>query len=83
MKQFRYVEDTEDWLAPMDYEGFWYAVEPYELALPDKAHCDQQIRDGEAERGVILSVIKDMAQRDLSDRLGLGRRETTPWLQAV
>ena len=41
MKKFRYIDDVKDWLEPMDYQGFWVVVEPYDLVLQTRDHCDQ------------------------------------------
>ena len=83
MKKFRDIDDVRDWLEPMDYTGFWYAIEPYGLMLQPRGHCDQQIADGEAEKETVLAVLKAMARIELTEKLGLKWREEAPWLKLV
>lgn len=83
MQRFRYIDDIEDWLAPMDYEGFWYAVAPYNLILQPRAHCDDQIARGLVDEATVLDVVKHMARMELTKRHGLKWREVTPWLRVV
>jgi hypothetical protein len=81
MAQFTYIDDVEDWLAPMDYDGFWYAVAPYNLVLQDKDHCDRQIEEGIVEQALVLDVLKSMARIELTQILKLHRKMPTPWVQ--
>ncbi len=83
MPIFKHIEDVEEWLEPMDYPGFWYAVQPYDLTLQPRCHCDQQIKDGEADPAVVLEVLKHMARLELTKRLELSRRPTKAGLYAV
>lgn len=83
MKKFKYVEDIDDWLEPMDYQGFWFAVAPYDLVLQTREHCDREIAADNSEAEIILKVLKHMAQMELRQKLGLKRREVTPWLKLV
>lgn len=83
MREFKTINDIEDWLEPMDYQGFWTAIAPYGLLLPPKHHCDQQIRDGEAEEALVLDGVKYLARLELTKRLNLEWKQSTPWLKLV
>jgi len=83
MKKFKYVEDVEEWLAPMDYQTFWFVIAPYDLVLQTREHCDREIAEDNAEADIVLEVLKHMAQMELREKLGLKRREVTPWLKLV
>ena len=83
MRTFRYVQDIDNWLAPMDYAGLWAAIAPYELVLQPRAHCDSQIAGGHAEQETVLEVLKYLARLEMTDRLNLERRPVTPWLKLV
>lgn len=83
MKKFRYTNDIEDWLAPMDYKAFWFVIEPYGLLLQPRDHCDQQIADGLVDEETVLHVLKHMARTELTQRMGIVRRPITPWLKLV
>lgn len=83
MEKFKYIEDVDDWLEPMDYQGFWFAIESYELVLQPRDHCDCQIADGEIDEATVLDVLKYMARLELTNRLGLKHRMPTPWLKLV
>lgn len=83
MKKFRYIEEIDDWLEPMDYQGFWVAIGPYDLALQRREHCDSQIANGEIDHETMLEVLKYMARLELTKELSLERRPVTPWLQLV
>ena len=83
MNNFKYVEDVEDWLKPMDYQGFWVAVAPYNLVLQRREHCDNQIANGEIDLETVIYVLKHMAQTEISQNLGLERKPITPWLKLV
>ncbi len=83
MKKFRYIEDIQDWLEPLNYQGFWHVIEPYNLVLQDRDHCDDQIAGKHADEDDVLYVLKHMAQTELAQRNGLTRRPITPWLKLV
>ncbi len=83
MKEFKYIDDVEEWLEPMDYAGFWFAVEPYDLALQPREHCDRQIASGEVEQSLILDGLKYLARMELREKLRLESRLPTPWLKLV
>lgn len=83
MKKFKYIQDIDDWLDPMNFEEFWYAVEPFDLVLQDRDHCAEQIASGDVDEDTVLSVLKYMARRELTEKQGLKRRPVTPWLQLV
>ena len=85
MKNLRSTQDVEEWLEPMSYLEFWYAIEPFELRLQgqDKAHCDKQIRNTEVDQETVLDVLKYFARLELSKRYQLKRRVIAPWLEVV
>lgn len=83
MKNFKHIQDIDEWLEPLKYEEFWYAVEPFDLVLQDRDHCDEQIAECDVNKDTVLSVLKFMARRELTDQLGLKRRPVTPWVQLV
>ena len=83
VRDFRYLDEVEDWLAPMDYAGFWVAIAPLDLALTPKPHCDGQIGHGEIDEATVLYCLKAMARDALGERHGLGWKPATPWLKVV
>ena len=83
MKKFRYREDVEKWLEPMDYQGFWFAVAPYDLVLQRKEHCDGQIANGEIDLETVLDVLKRMALIELVEKLDLVRNPIPQRLRVV
>lgn len=78
MVAFRYIQDVEDWLEPLDYIAFWEAVAPYGLDLLDRDHCDGLIAGGKADTALVLGGLKFLAVMDLQARLGLRHRITVP-----
>ncbi len=83
MKKFKYVQDIDDWLDLMNFDEFWYAVEPFDLVLQEREHCEEQIASGDSDEQTVLSVLKYMVRRELAEKHGLKRRPITPWLQLV
>lgn len=83
IKEMKHVDDVEAWLAPMEYEEFWYVIKDYYLVLPNKESCDIQIASGEVERDLVLEVLKRMARLALTKRHRLKYRMSTPWLRVV
>ena len=83
MRKFKDLDEVEEWLAPMDFAGFWFAVEPLELTLQDRGHCDEQIKRQEVDEKLILGVLKSMARMEIGERQGLRWRAPTPWVKAV
>ncbi len=83
MKKFRDIQAVEEWLEPMDYPGFWYAVEPYSLNLQDREDCDQQLREGGVPVDTMLEVLKGFARIELTQKFGLKHRDPAPWLKEV
>lgn len=74
MRQFADINEVEEWLEPLDYQAFWFAVEPFNLVLQPRDHCDQQIRDGEVEQELVLEVLKYFARIELTKRHNLNWR---------
>ena len=85
MRTFKSIEDVEEWLEGMDYQGFWYAIAPYNLTLQDRdqGYCDDQIARCIATEDMVLDVLKALARIELTDKLGLEYRPLTPWVQLV
>lgn len=83
MKKFKYTDDIVKWLEPMGYQSFWYAVEPYNLVLQSRGHCDQQIADGVVDQETVPDVLKYMTRMELAKIQGLHWRPVTPWLKVV
>lgn len=77
MNDFRWIEDVEDWLAPMGYEAFWREITPHHLVLEYRSVCDAQIATGQIDRETVLFVLKDMARRELVQRHRLGFKPRT------
>ena len=77
MKNFRDLDALDEWLEPMDYPGFWFALSPYieryDLDLQPKDHCDQQIREGAVDEACVLDVLKGFA------RIEIGQAQDLHW----
>lgn len=78
MVVFQDIQDVKEWLEPLDYIEFWEAVEPYDLTLQDRDHCDDLIASGEVETTLILEVLKGLAEMELSKSFGLKWRTYHP-----
>lgn len=77
MKQFEYVEDVEEWLAPLSYEELWEALDPYGIETEEaRANCDAQIKSGAVKEAIILDSLKAFARIDLTRQFKLKRRPT-------
>lgn len=83
MRKFKDLDEIEEWVAPMDYQGFWFAVAPFDLVLQDRAHCDGQIKSGEVDEALVLSVLKTMVRMEIGKQQNLHWRAPTPWVQEV
>ena len=77
MSEFRYINDIEDWLEPMDYETFWQEIKPYCLVMIPRAKCDADIEDGVDEETVLI-VLKNFARLELAFILKLQWRCNVP-----
>ncbi len=82
MKTFKDRQAVEEWLEPMDYHGFWYAIEPYGLDIQERSDCDQQLKDG-VRLDTMLNVLKGFARMELVQKFGLKHRDPAPWLKLV
>lgn len=71
-------DDVKEWLASLDYDGFWKAVEFYGLAIPTRAECDDDIRCGVADQATIFSVLKALACLQITETLNLPHRTAVP-----
>ena len=76
--RFKYINDIEDWLKPLDYQAFWEEVGPYNLTLQPRDHCDREIASGLVTEQVVLDVLKIMVRIELGRILGLERRAELP-----
>lgn len=83
MEKFRYIDDVEKWLEPMNYEQFWRETKPYCLAIESRSVCDAQIEAGLASLEDVLYGLKVMAEYNLTRRHRLTRKPATPWLKVV
>ena len=83
MEQFRYIDDVEAWLEPMNYEEFWLAVRPHYLVLEHRHICDAQIASGEVDRETVLIGLKAMAAYELRRRHRLERKPPRAVLRLV
>jgi len=75
---FQDIQDVEEWLSPLDYVAFWDAVEPYNLTLQDRAHCDGLIAGADVDANLILRVLKSLAVRELRVAFNLEDRIYEP-----
>ena len=75
---FEDIQDVEEWLEPLDYLTFWNAVEPYNLTLQDRDHCDELIASGKVDASLILDVLKGLAEMELRKVLNLKDRIHEP-----
>lgn len=80
MMAFDDREDVEEWLEPLDYEGFWKEAEPFGLILEPRESCDRQIASGSIDEATVLYVLKGMARLELTFRYRLKPRDRMPWL---
>lgn len=78
MMIFEDIQDVEAWLEPLDYIAFWEAVEPYNLILQDREHCDHMIASGKVDQSLVLRVLKSMAENGLAMKLNLKDRVHHP-----
>ncbi|MCP4933239.1 MAG: hypothetical protein GY927_03325 [bacterium] len=80
---FEDIQDVKEWLEPLDYLAFWKAVEPYDLVLQDRDHCDDLIASGKVEATLVLEVLKGLAEMELADAFGLEWRIYQPYISAT
>ncbi|MCB1471019.1 MAG: hypothetical protein KDK08_28525 [Rhizobiaceae bacterium] len=71
-------EDVEEWLKPLDYEGFWREIEIFALDIQPRESCDAQIANGEIDEATVLFVLKGMARLELIERYALPVRDVMP-----
>ncbi len=83
MRKFKHIDDVEEWLEPMDYQGFWHNIAPYCLVLQPRDDCDRQIASGEVDEKTVLEVLKYFARIELTKRHDLHWKPATPWLKLV
>lgn len=74
MRNFQYIEDVEAWLAPLSYNRFWREVEVYDIRLPFRGRCDENIACGRVDEGFVLQGLKYVAAIELSSQLNLERK---------
>ncbi len=82
MQKFKDIQALEEWLEPMDYEGFWFALEPYGVDCQTRTHCDSQLAEG-VPKDTVLSVMKGLVRIELTEKLSLKHRQSAPWLKLV
>ncbi|WP_306260370.1 hypothetical protein [Pararhizobium sp. IMCC21322] len=73
MIKFNYMQEVEEWLAPLTYEEFWRETDPNGLQSEDRDHYDCEIARG-IPKATILTVLKGekrleiIAEQDLKCR---------------
>lgn len=76
---FQDIQDVEEWLAPLDYVGFWNAVAPYEVFDEgEREHCDGLIAGGRVSQTLVLDGLKIAARLALTRKFGLTDRIPEP-----
>ena len=80
--RFKTINDVENWLDPMDYDGFWHALAHLGLDISEKSHCDEQIKSG-ANKDTVLNVMKAFTRIEFTQSLKLKRKPLTPWVKLV
>lgn len=71
MRKFKYIDDVEDWLEKIEYQDFWTALAPYDIAIQCRNDCDRQIASGGVDEDMVLAVLKYTACQDLTKRHNL------------
>ncbi|MGJ8629108.1 MAG: hypothetical protein ACSHXB_19275 [Sulfitobacter sp.] len=82
MRDFKHVQDLEEWMEPMGYEEFWVKLAPFGVDAEIRANCDLGIARGGSPE-TMLATIKSLTRIELTKELGLKRRPITPWVQLV
>ncbi len=83
MEMFKTRDDVEAWLAPMNYDELWIAIQPWCLVMPyTRAECDASLAAG-ADVEDLKVVLKASAEYLLAKRHGLTRKPTGPVLRVV
>ena len=62
MIRFEDRDDVEEWLEPLDYEEFWREVAFFDVSLPSREDCDDDIWRGRASEALVLDGLKAMAR---------------------
>ncbi len=83
MREFKYIDDIVSWLVPMDYQGYWAAIAPFNIEPQPRDHCDQQISDGEVDEATVLDVLKTLTRIELTQIYALEWKPSTPWVRLV
>ncbi|KAA3516960.1 hypothetical protein GOZ96_12365 [Agrobacterium vitis] len=78
MVGFRYIQDVEEWLKPLDYIAFWEAVTPYGFVLLDRDHYDGLIAGGKVDAALVLHGLKILAKMEFRTAFGLKHRIIEP-----
>lgn len=69
MLRFTRIEEIETWLEPLDYQGFWDAIKPYDFKFSNKEDCDRQIATGAVTEEMVLAILKYYAPQELGQNL--------------
>ena len=80
MEMFNDTDDVEEWLEPLDREGFWAEIAVFKLEIQSRESCDEQIAAGIVGRATVLFVLKGMARLELIERFRLRPRDRMPAL---
>lgn len=79
MVVFEDIQDVEEWLAPLGYEAFWQAIDPwgiYEGA--DRAHFDAVLQNSVTDTETMLICLKAEVRIELTARFDLKDRRYEP-----
>lgn len=76
---FKDRKDVEEWLEPLDYEGFWSEVGVFDPDIEPRDICDQDIAAGVVDEATVLEVLKRAVRLELVRRFSLPPRDRMPW----
>lgn len=80
---WKYRDDVEAWLEPMNYEQFWREIKPWCLPMPyTRAECDEDIASGVPFEDV-MGGLKVIAGHLLIRRHGLKSKPIGPVLRVA
>lgn len=75
MVVFEDIQDVEEWLAPLGFDAFWEAVDPWNIyAGADRPHFDEILAKGVTDLDTMLTCLKAEVRMELTARFGLKER---------
>ncbi len=79
MVVFEDIQDVEEWLAPLGYEAFWKAIEPWGIyAWADRAHFDRVLAEGVTDAEAMMVCLKAEVRMEMTERFDLKDRDFEP-----